>query len=108
MPRRRLLEMLLSGDKLGAEEAQAAGLVNRAVAPAELDAAVDAYTAMVASKSPITVRLGLEALRDTDGLTLKEKLPILAGRLATCLGTEDAREGLTAFLEKRPPKWTGR
>jgi enoyl-CoA hydratase/carnithine racemase len=54
------------------------------------------------------VRLGLEALRDTDGLTLKEKLPILAGRLATCLGTEDAREGLTAFLEKRPPKWTGR
>jgi enoyl-CoA hydratase/carnithine racemase len=108
MPRRKLLEMLLSGDKLDAGEAQAAGLVNRAVPPAELDAAVDAYTAMVASKSPITVRLGLEALRDTDGLTLKGKLPILAGRLAACLATEDAREGLTAFLEKREPKWTGR
>jgi enoyl-CoA hydratase/carnithine racemase len=54
------------------------------------------------------MRLGLEALRDTEALTLEEKLPILSERLVTCLGTEDAREGLTAFLEKRKPNWTGR
>jgi enoyl-CoA hydratase/carnithine racemase len=108
MPRRRLLEMLLSGDRLDAEEAARVGLLNRAVAPADLDAAIDAYTAMIASKSPVTVRLGLEALRDTDQLSLKEKLPILAARLSSCLATDDAREGLTAFLEKRPPQWTGR
>jgi enoyl-CoA hydratase/carnithine racemase len=108
MPRRRLLEMVLSGERLDAEEAARVGLVNRAVPSEGLDAAVAAYTDRVASKSPMTVRLGLEALRDTDDLTLKEKLPVLAARLSACLATEDAREGLTAFIEKRPPRWTGR
>jgi enoyl-CoA hydratase/carnithine racemase len=108
MTRRRLVEMVLSGGKLSAEEAAAAGLVNRAVPPADLDSAVATYTALVASKSPITVRLGLEALRDTDGLALPEKLPILSERLGQCLATDDAREGLMAFLEKRRPTWSGR
>jgi len=108
MPRRRLLEMLLSGEKLDADAALAAGLLNRVVPPEELDAATAAYTDMIAAKSPLTVRLGLEALRDTDELGMAEKLPMLASRLASCLATDDAREGLTAFLEKRPPKWTGR
>lgn len=108
MTRRRLVDMLLSGGKLSAEEAAEAGLVNAAVAPDALDAAVLAKTQMIASKSPMTVRLGLEALRDTDGLTLEAKLPILSDRLAQCLGTEDAREGLMAFLQKRAPAWSGR
>ena len=108
MTRRRLVEMVLSGGKLSAEEAKDAGLVNRVVPPEELDRAVEAYTKMVSAKSPSTVRLGLEALRDTDELTMDEKLPILSERLARCLGTEDAREGLMAFLERREPKWSGR
>jgi len=108
MPRRRLIEMMLSGERLSAEEAAGAGLVNRAVEPGELDSAVKSYTDSVASKSPLTVRLGLEALRDTDDLKLSEKLPVLSERLARCLSSEDAREGLTAFFEKRAPRWTGR
>jgi enoyl-CoA hydratase/carnithine racemase len=108
MTRRRLVEMVLSGGKLTAEEAREAGLVNRAVPPEELDQTVAGFTSMVEAKSPSTVRLGLEALRDTDELGMAEKLPILSERLARCLGTEDAREGLMAFMERRTPKWTGR
>jgi enoyl-CoA hydratase/carnithine racemase len=108
MTRRRLVEMMLFGEKLTADEALEAGLVN-AVVPAEaLDLAVAGYTKQIASKSPSTVRLGLEALRDVDELAMADRLPILSERLAQCLSTEDAREGLTAFLEKRTPKWTGR
>ncbi|HEX4474182.1 MAG TPA: enoyl-CoA hydratase-related protein [Polyangiaceae bacterium] len=108
MTRRRLMEMVLFGQKLTAAEAAAAGLVNVAVAPADLDAAVAEYAGKIAEKSPVALRLGLEALRDTDGLGLTEKVPALSERLMACLGTEDAREGLTAFLEKRAPKWQGR
>jgi enoyl-CoA hydratase/carnithine racemase len=108
MTRRRLVEMMLFGQKLTADEATLAGLVSVAVPAEELDAAVAGYTTRVASKSPSTIRLGLEALRDVDELSLADKLPILSERLARCLGTEDAREGLTAFLQKRAPQWTGR
>jgi enoyl-CoA hydratase/carnithine racemase len=108
MTRRRLVELVLSGGKLTAEEAKEAGLVNRVASPEELDAAVAGYTDMIASKSPSTVRLGLEALRDTDELTMEAKLPILSERLGRCLATDDAREGLMAFLERRTPRWTGK
>jgi enoyl-CoA hydratase/carnithine racemase len=108
MTRRRVVEMMLFGQKLTADEAVQAGLLSAAVKPEELDAAVTQYTAEIGRKSPSTVRLGLEALRDVDELVLREKLPVLSERLASCLATEDAREGLMAFLEKREPKWIGR
>ncbi|MCC6214830.1 MAG: enoyl-CoA hydratase/isomerase family protein [Polyangiaceae bacterium] len=107
VPRRRLLELMLGGEKLSAEEAARIGLVNRAVAPAELDDEVKRWTDRIASKSASTIRLGLRALADAEELALDEQLPMLAGRLAECLGTDDAREGLMAFLEKRPARWTG-
>jgi enoyl-CoA hydratase/carnithine racemase len=108
MPRRRLVEMMLAGEIMPAEEAQRAGLLNKVVGAEELDAAVAAYTDMIAGKSPLTVRLGLQALRETEPLTLEQKLPLLSQRLVECLGSNDAREGLIAFLEKRKPEWTGR
>jgi enoyl-CoA hydratase/carnithine racemase len=108
VPRRRLLEMMLLGERMGADEAAALGLVGRAVDPPELDAAVARITAAIASKSPITTRLGLEAFAAQDDLDLAEALPMLRERLAGCLATDDAREGLMAFLEKRPPRWTGK
>jgi enoyl-CoA hydratase/carnithine racemase len=108
VPRRRLLRMMLLGEKLSAEEAARIGLLNEAVAPQELDAAVATLVAALLDKSSMTMRLGLRAFAQQDDLDLADALPMLRARLAECLGTEDAREGLMAFLEKRAPKWTGR
>ena len=108
VPRRRLLEMMLFGERLDAEAALGCGLVNRVVDAAELDAAVKQICDTIASKSPVAVRLGLEAFAAQDGRDLEVALPDLRGRLAGILATDDAREGLMAFLEKRTPKWTGR
>jgi enoyl-CoA hydratase/carnithine racemase len=108
MPRRRLLEMMLLGERLTADEAVAVGLVGRAVGPDDLDGEVARITEGLKAKSPIALRLGLEAFAAQDDLDLEAALPLLRARLAGCLATDDAREGLMAFLEKRPPKWTGR
>jgi enoyl-CoA hydratase/carnithine racemase len=107
VPRRRLLEMALYGERFGAKEAARLGFVNRAVDPDQLDAEVKKITDAIASKSPVAVRLGLRAFAAQDGLDLPRALPMLSERLAECLATDDAREGLMAFLEKRPPRWKG-
>lgn len=108
VPRRRLLEMMLFGERLSAADALAAGIVGKIVPLADLDAAVTDIETKIASKSPIAIRLGLEAFAAQDDLDLETALPLLRERLGGCLGTEDAREGLMAFLEKRKPVWKGR
>ena len=108
MPRRALLEMMLRGQKLSAVEAASAGIVNRAVAPDALDAEVDALCTDLAARSRVATRLGLAAYAAQADLELEKALPMLRDRLAECLGTDDAREGLMAFLEKRKPNWTGK
>ncbi len=105
---RRLLEMMLFGERVDADAAVGLGLVNKAVDVDGLDAEVTKLAQNVAAKSPITVRLGLEAWSAQADMTLAEALPMLRGKLGAVLGTDDAREGLMAFLEKRPPKWTGK
>lgn len=108
VPRRSLLDMMLLGKRLSAREAQAIGILNDVTPSGELDAAVARLTERLASKSPITMALGLRAFAEQDDLDLASALPLLRGKLGECLATDDAREGLTAFLEKRPPVWTGR
>lgn len=108
IPRRRLLEMMLLGERLEADEAASIGLVSRAVDASELDASVARITDGVAAKSPVAIRLGLEAFAAQDDLDLAAALPLLRERLAGVLATDDAREGLMAFLEKRSPQWTGK
>ncbi len=108
VPRRRLVEMMLTGERLSGEEAARIGLVNRAVPAADLDRTVQQYVETLSAKSASTLRLGLSAIRDAEGLGFEEKLPLLNQRLLACLATDDAREGLMAFLEKRAPRWTGK
>ncbi len=108
VPRRALLEMMLFGRKHSADEAKAIGLVNRVVEPSELDTAVREITDMIVGKSPIALALGLRAFAAQDDMALADALPMLRGKLGECLATDDAREGLMAFLEKRKPEWRGR
>jgi len=108
VPRRELLAMMLLGTKMSGEQAARIGLVTRAVPLAELDGAVREITTELGKKSPLTVALGLRAFAAQDGMELEEALPMLRDKLAEILGTEDAREGLTAFLEKRTPVWKGK
>ncbi len=108
VPRRRLLELMLLGQKLSAEEAARVGLLNRVVAPAALDGAVAELVGQLLEKSSMALRLGLRAFVEQDELDLEHALPMLRGKLGECLATDDAREGLTAFLQKRKPVWTGK
>jgi enoyl-CoA hydratase/carnithine racemase len=108
IPRRRLVQMMLLGEKLHADEAARIGLVNESVAHADLDARVHVLVTALLDKSSSTMRLGLRAFAEQDDMDLEAALPMLREKLAECLATDDAREGLTAFLEKRAPKWSGR
>jgi enoyl-CoA hydratase/carnithine racemase len=109
VPRRALLDMMLLGRKLSADEARQLGILSRVVGDeAELDMEVSRLTSVLASKSPAAIALGLSAFAEQDDLDLAAALPILRGRLSECLATEDAREGLLAFMEKRAPVWRGR
>jgi enoyl-CoA hydratase/carnithine racemase len=108
VPRRALLDMMLLGKKLTAEQAHALGIVGEVVPAAELDAAVERTTKALLAKSPKTIALGLRAFADQDDMDLASALPMLRGRLGECLATEDAQEGLMAFLQKRAPVWKGR
>ena len=106
--RRRLMEMMLVGETIDARTAERFELVSKVVPDAELDAAVAELAGKLAAQSPTAMRLGLAAWHAQADLDLEHALPMLEQKLFEILGTEDAREGLMAFVEKRTPKWTGR
>ncbi|MSP60537.1 MAG: hypothetical protein EXR72_09395 [Myxococcales bacterium] len=106
--RKRGLELMLTGDRISAAEAERIGLITRAVPKDRLEAAVAELCAKLAAKSPKVMALGLAAFYATQDMDLEPALNYLQQQLFAVLGTDDAREGLMAFLEKRPPAWTGR
>lgn len=108
VPRKRANEMLLLGERLDAQQALAAGIVNRVVAAEEFDAFVADWAAKLAAKSPLTMRLGKEAMRRQMDMPLDDALDYLRAQLSLTLSTEDIVEGVTAFFEKRDPQWKGR
>lgn len=108
VPRKKTNEMLLLGERLSAEEAREAGIVNKVVPPDEFDAAVTDWAEKLASKSPLVMRLGKDAMWRQMDMPLAEALDYLRSQLTIELSTEDAIEGVTAFFEKREPTWKGR
>lgn len=108
MPRRKMMEMILLGEKLSAQQALECGLLTRVVADANFDETVNEIVRRLASHSPTALRMGLSALRAHGEKPLEEAIPHLRDGLVAALSTDDAREGMAAFLEKRAPKWSGR
>jgi len=106
--RKRALEMVLTGARLKAREALAWGLVNRVVPEAELEGATRALGQQLAGKSQAVLALGKRAFRRAEGLPLESATELLAAELSLSLTTEDAAEGVLAFLSKRPPEWKDR
>ena len=108
VPRRQLVAMMLLGDKLSAVEAKDAGLLTQVVPDAALDRTVTELAARLAEQSPTAMRMGLIAMHRQVDMPDAEALPYLRDQLYALLGTDDAQEGLMAFMQKRQPVWKGR
>jgi enoyl-CoA hydratase/carnithine racemase len=108
MPPKKALELMLTGRRVDAAEAERIGFVTRVVRIDELDAAVSELADRLAAKPPAVMRLGRDAFYQVLDLSAAEALPLLHTQLTLTTLTEDSQEGLRAFAEKRPPRWTGR
>jgi 3-hydroxypropionyl-coenzyme A dehydratase len=108
VPRKKTNELLLLGERMSAEEALAAGIVNRVVPADEFEAAVDDWAVKLAGKSPVVMKLGKDAMYRQLDMPFEDALDYLRAQLSLVLTTEDVKEGVAAFFEKRDPEWTGR
>ncbi len=108
VPRKVANEMILLGERLSAEQAVANGLVNKVVPAEEFDRAVADWAMKLASKSPVLMRLGHDAIHRQQDMALDDALEYLRSQLSLTFTTEDIVEGAQAFFEKREPTWKGR
>jgi enoyl-CoA hydratase/carnithine racemase len=108
VPRRKLLELCVTGEPISAHEALTHGMVNHVVPLKDLDAKVDTLVAAIAAGSPTAISIGRRALATIDGLSVDAGLEYAQRVLPQLARTEDAREGFRAFNDKRSPVWPGR
>jgi enoyl-CoA hydratase len=108
IPRRVAFELMLTGRRITAAEAQQLGVVSRVVPVTELDSAVAATVERIVSLSPALVALGKDAFYAVEDMPFDVALDHLHTGLTAVAMTEDAAEGVAAFLEKRSPEWRGR
>jgi enoyl-CoA hydratase len=108
VPRKKVNEMILLGERLSAEEAVTYGLANRVVPAEQFDSAVADWAQQLASKSPVLMRLGHDAMYRQQDMSQEDALEYLRSQLSLTFSTEDIMEGVQAFFEKREPNWKGR
>jgi enoyl-CoA hydratase len=108
VPRKKTNELLLLGERISAAEAERIGIVNRVVPAEEFDDAVRDWAEKLASKSPVIMRLGKDAMFRQMDMDFADAVEYLHSQLTIAVSTEDIVEGVTAFFEKRDPIWKGR
>ncbi len=108
MPPKKALELMMTGRRIDAEEADRIGMLTRVVPSGELDSAVHELATGLASAPPAVMRLGRDSFYDVWDMSSTEALRLLHPMLTVATGLEDAAEGIAAFMEKREPNWSGR
>lgn len=108
VPMRKLVEMCVTGEPYTAAEALALGIVNHVVPREQLDTKLDWLLARTVDRSPTAVRLGKQALQAMHDMGMFEALEYAQAMVPAMASTQDAREGMAAFQQKRAPVWTGR
>src|ERR1700690_915843 len=104
----RALQLILSGETINAQEAYRIGLVNEIIPIANLIARAEAILKQIISNAPVGVKFSIEAVSKGLDTSLAEGLLLEASLFAICAGTEDKKEGTSAFLAKRAPQFQGR
>ncbi|HTT17773.1 MAG TPA: enoyl-CoA hydratase-related protein [Candidatus Sulfotelmatobacter sp.] len=104
----RALQLILSGDIINAQEAYRIGLVNEVVPSADLIPRAEAILSRINSNAPLGVKFSIDAVNKGLDASLSEGLLIEASLFGICVGSEDKKEGTSAFLEKRAPQFHGR
>lgn len=104
---KRAMQMLLTGDFVDAATACEWGLVNDVVPGDQLGPAVQALAERIAEASPLVVAMGKRAFHRQMGLDPRQATDLASAVMVANAGTDDAREGMRAFLDRRTPKWTG-
>ena len=108
MPPKRALELMMTGRRIDAAEADRLGILSRLVRSDDLDAAVDDLATTLASKSPAVMKLGRDSFYATWDQSATDALKLLHPMLTVTTELDDAAEGIAAVVEKRPPVWQGR
>ena len=108
VPRKALLEMEMLGDRWTAAQLHSLGIVNRVVSHEQLDATVHEIAAKLARKSPVAMRLGRDSFYRQQDMDFRAAMHYLHGQFLLVSQTEDSREGIKAFFEKREPEFKGR
>jgi enoyl-CoA hydratase/carnithine racemase len=106
--RKRVVDMVLTGRRIQAAEAEDMGLITRAVEPERLDEEVQNTLRLLVSRSPIGIRIGKDAFRAMSDMPFEEAVDYLCEALGKVISTDDAQEGMRAFMEKREPRFKGR